>query len=246
MPSALRTPRSLVDWRANTIARTMERTLRRATAAALLTVLMAACGGGGTGTEAADATSSEARVTDALSTSTTPQATTEASPTPILSEEQQGCVDAFMTYLEDIEDVVDGFDFAGATLLEYQDVLVKLAPAGQALVDRVKGMHCDVLDGAPSEEMAPIIVDIARTRAPGSVPYLELLIASSEFPVRGCLKDIPALQRYVDAGGTVRDLSVEERYHVFGLVSSISATCSLMTGGRFLSTSEMERFLEIS
>ena len=123
--------------------------------------------------------------------------------------------------------------------------LVKLVPAGQALVDRVKGMRCDVLDGTPSEEMAPIIVDIARTRAPGSVPYLELVIASSEFPVQGCLKDIPALQRYVDAGGTVRDLSVEERYHVFGLVSSISATCSLMTGGRFLSTHEMERFLEI-
>ena len=53
--------------------------------------------------------------------------------------------------------------------------------------------------------MAPIIVDIARTKAPGSVPYLELVIASSEFPVEGCLKDIPALQRYVDAGGTVRD-----------------------------------------
>ena len=86
---------------------------------------------------------------------------------------------------------------------------------------------------------------MARTEAPGSVPYLELLIASSEHPVRGCLKDIPALQRYVDAGGTVRDLSVEERYHVFGLVSSISATCSLQTGGRFLSTHEMERFLEI-
>ena len=106
-------------------------------------------------------------------------------------------------------------------------------------------MHCDVLTGTPSKELAPIIVDIARTRAPGSVPYLELVIAASAYPVNGCLKDIPALQRYVDAGGTVRDLSVEERYHVFGLVSSISATCSLMTGGRFLSTYEMKRFLEI-
>ena len=226
----------------------MEGTVCRATAAALLFVVMVACGGGGaTGIGATDATSSSASATDASSASTTPQASAEVSPTPtpILSEEQQACLDAFMTYLEDIEDVVDGFDFAAATLLQYQDVAVKLVPAGQALVDRVKGMRCDVLDGTPSDEMAPIIVDIARTRAPGSVPYLELLIASSAFPVRGCLKDIPVLQRYVDAGGTVRDLSVEERYHVFGLVSSISATCSLMTGGRFLSTHEMERFLEI-
>ena len=226
------------------MAGTMERSLRRATVAALLTVVMAACGGGGTGTGAADATSSEARATDTPSTSTTPQAT-EVSPTPILSEEQQRCMDAFIRYLEDIEDFVDGFDFATASLLEYQDVLVKLVPAGQALVDRVKGMRCGVVDGTPSEEMAAIIVDIARTEAPGSVPYLELLLSVSEYPVEGCLKDIPALQRYVDAGGTVRDLSVEERYHVFGLVSSISATCSLQTGGRFLSTSEMERFLEI-
>jgi len=229
------------------MAATMDGALRRATAAALLTVLMVACANGGTGTGAGDTSPSGAGVTDTPRASTTPEATSEGSPTttPILSEEQQACLDAFMTYLEDIEDVVDGFDFAAATLLEYQDVLVKLVPAGQALVDRVEGMHCDVLDGTPSDEMAPIIVDVARTRAPGSVPYLELLLSSSEFPVKGCRKDIPALQRYVDAGGTVRDLPVEERYHVFGLVSSISATCSLMTGGRFLSTSEMERFLEI-
>jgi hypothetical protein len=150
-----------------------------------------------------------------------------------------------MTYLTDIEDVVDGFDFAKATLLEYQDELLKLVPAGQALADRVKGMRCAVIDGTPSGELAPIIVDIARTEAPGSVAYLELLIASSEFPIEGCIKDIAALQRYVDAGGTVRDLSVEERYHAFGLVASISATCSLLTGGRFLSSNEVERFLEI-
>jgi hypothetical protein len=228
------------------MAATMDGTVRRATVAALLAVVMVACGDGGTG--ATDATSSEASVTDAPDASPTPQATTGASPTttPILSADEQACVDAFMTYLEDIEDVVDGFDFEEATLLEYQDVLVKLVPAGQALVDRVKGMRCAVLDGAPSDELAPIIVDIARTRAPGSVPYLELLIASSEFPVNGCIKDIATMQRYVDAGGSVRDLSVEERYHVFGLVSSISATCSLMTGGRFLSSNEIERFLEIS
>jgi len=228
------------------MAATMRGIMRRATAAALLTVVLVGCGGGDTGRETGGAPSPGTGITDAPSASTTPEAS-EASPTgtPILTEEEQACVDAFMRYLEDIEGVVDGFDFAAATLREYQDVLIQLVPSGQALVDRIKGMGCDVLDGTPSEEMAPIIVDIARTRAPGSVPYLELLIASSRFPVRGCLKDIPALQRYVDAGGTVRDLSVEERYHVFGLVSSISATCSLMTGGRFLSTHEMERFLEI-
>ena len=72
------------------------------------------------------------------------------------------------------------------------------------------------------------------------------MIASSELSIAGsCRKDIAGLQRYVDAGGTVRDVSVEERFHVFGLVASISATCDLMTGGRFLSSSEMERFLEI-
>ncbi|MEO8424879.1 MAG: hypothetical protein ABI595_13340 [Actinomycetota bacterium] len=220
----------------------MDGAVRRATAAALLTVVMVACGDGGTGTGATDATTSEASAT----ASTTPQTTTEASPTPILSVEEQGCVDAFVRYLEDIEDVVESFDFPGATLLEYQDVLVKLVPAGQALADRVKGMRCDVLDGTPSEELALIIVDIARTEAPGSVPYLELLIASSELSIAGsCVKDIAALERYVDAGGTVRDVSVEERFHAFGLVASISAACSLMTGGRFLSSNEVERFLEI-
>ncbi len=230
------------------MAATMERTVRRATATALLMLLMVACGNGGNGTGATDALSTGAGgATDAPNASSGSPTSSEASPipTPILSDEEQRCVDAFMTYLEDIEHVVDRFDFADATLLEYQDVLVKLVPAGQALADRVKGIRCSVLDGSPSEELAPIIVDIARTEAPGSVPYLELLIASSKFPVRGCIKDIAALKRYVDAGGTVRDVPVEERYHVFGLVSSISATCSLLTGGRFLSSNEVERFLEI-
>ena len=215
--------------------------MRRATAAALLTVMMVACGGGGTGTGAADATTSEA-------SATAPQMTTEASPTttPILSDEEQACVDAFMTYLEDIEDVVKGFDFPGATLLEYQDLLMKLVPAGQALANRVTGMPCAVLHGTPSEKLAPIIVDIARTEAPGSVPYLELLIASSKLGIAGsCAKDIAALERYVDAGGTVRDLSVEERYHAFDLVISINSVCSLMIGGRFLSSTKVVRFLEI-
>ncbi len=218
----------------------MDGTVRRAIVAALLTVVMVACGDGGTGTGATDATTSGA-------SSTTPQATTAASPTttPILSDEEQACVDAFMTYLVDIEDVVKGFDFPGATLLEYQDLLVKLVPAGQALAHRVTGMRCAVLDGTIPANLAPILVDIARTKAPGSVPYLELLIASSEPPIEGCIKDIPALQRYVDAGGTVRDLSVEERYHVFGLVASISSTCSLTTGGRVLGSNEVQRFLEI-
>ena len=40
-------------------------------------------------------------------------------------------MDAFIRYLEDIEDFVDGFDFATASLLEYQDVLVKMVPAGE-------------------------------------------------------------------------------------------------------------------
>ncbi len=224
----------------------MEGAGRRATAVALLlTVVMAACGEGGTG--ATEVTSSETSATDAPSASTTPEAT-GASPTtkPILSVDEQACVDAFMTYLEDIEEDVDGFDFAAATILGFQDVLVKLVPAGQALADRVKGMRCNVLDGAPPEELLPIVVDIARTEAPGSVPYLELLIAASELSIAGsCRKDIVALQRYVDAGGTVRDVSVEERFHAFSLVASISATCDLFTGGRFLSSSEMERFLEI-
>ncbi len=225
----------------------MDGALRHATAAAVLTVVMVACGGGGTGTGPTDAASSGVSTSDASTASTTPQGTTEASPTttPILSDEEQTCVDAFTMYLKDIEDVVDRFDFADATLLEYQAVLVKLAPAGQALADRVKGKRCAVLDGKPSEELAPVILDIARTEAPGSVAYLKLLIASSGFPVEGCIKDIASLQRYVDAGGTVRELSVEERYHVFGLVSSISATCSLLTGGRFLSSNAVERFLEI-
>ena len=88
-------PRSRVDRRANTIAATMDGTVRCVGAAALLTLVMVACGGGATGTGAMVATSSEGSAAEASSASTSPQATTVTSSTPtsILSEEEQRCVD---------------------------------------------------------------------------------------------------------------------------------------------------------
>jgi hypothetical protein len=224
----------------------MDGRVRRAAAAVLLSVVIVACGDGGdSATGASGAGTPEASAPDAT---TTPAETTGPSPTttPDLSDEVQGCIDAFVRFLVDIEDIVSGFDFAEATLFDFQSFSLALVPAGEALLERVRGMRCADPDGTPSDDLVPMLLDIARTEAPGSVAYLELLIASSELDIAGsCTEDIATLQGYVDDGGTVADLPVEERFHAFSLAASIDGTCSLRTAGEFLNRDEVARFLGI-
>lgn len=221
--------------------------MRLAAAATLMAVSMVACGDGGpAGTGRSGTGSPASSATGAPVASTTSPSTTEASPTPDLTDAAQGCIDVFVRFLVDIEDVVTGFDFARATLFDYRDFSLALAPAGRRLSERIEGMRCAEPGGAPREDLIPLIMDTAEREAPGSVPYLELTLELSKLPVAAsCTKDIATLRRYVQAGGTVSDLPVAERFHAFSLAASIDFTCSLQTAGAFLYRDDVARFLEI-
>jgi hypothetical protein len=223
---------------------------RAVAAAALVAFVLTACGGGGAagaGTTTGDAAGATPAEPSPVATSPSPES--EASPTPSneLAEASQACIDAFVRFLVDVEDTVAGFDFAGASLEDYSSLSISLIPAVEALAGRAEGNRCAGRNGAPSAELIDPLIELARSEAPGSVAYLELLLAVSELRTsESCTEDIDALQTYVDAGGTIDDLTTAERWLAFDLATAINSWCSLQTAGEYLSRGEVERFLEIA
>jgi hypothetical protein len=168
------------------------------------------------------------------------------SPSAALDEETQRCVDAFVAFLVDIEDLVAGFDFEHASLLDYRDFIVAQEPAGRTLAERVKGGRCAEASGAPAEELLPSIREIVDREAPGSMPYVDLLLAMKGLRTAGtCRKDKAALLRYIRGGGTVSDLPVPEKFHAFNLAASIDFTCGLRGAATFFDRDDVARFLEV-
>jgi hypothetical protein len=214
----------------------------------LIAASLVACSGGGS-----DRAATGGLAASASGSTGTPAATrssaTVTSPTSVLEldADAQRCVDAFVDFLVDIEGLVKRFDFEHASLFEYRDFSVAQAPAAQKLYASLKGRRCTGTGGVPSEDLLPYVRGSVERRAPGSVPYLELMLALSDLPVAGtCTKDMAALLRYVRAGGTVSDLTVPERFHAFSLAASVDFTCGLQGAGAFLNRDDVGRFLEIA
>ncbi len=216
-------------------------------AVVVTTILLSlvACGGGGSAGNGSGGTASPSPSPPGAPVSTSP---TAASPSPIfeLDADAQRCVDAFVAFLVDIEDLVAGFDFEHASLFDYRDFVVAQEPAGRKLYERVKGGRCAQANGAPPEELLPYIEDLVDRQAPGSMPYVDLLLASRGLRTTGiCEKDQATLLRYIRDGGTVSDLPVPEKFHAFSLAASIDFTCGLRGAATFFDRDDVARFLEV-
>jgi hypothetical protein len=110
----------------------------------------------------------------------------------------------------------------------------------------VRGGGCADAAGAPPEELLPYIRDLVDREAPGSMPYLDLLLAMKGLRTSGiCERDQAALLRYLHDGGTVGDLPVPEKFHVFSLAASIDFTCGLRGAATFFDRDDVARFLEV-
>jgi hypothetical protein len=100
--------------------------------------------------------------------------------------------------------------------------------------------------GAPPEELLPYIRDLVEREAPGSMPYLDLLLAMKGLRTAGvCERDQAALLRYLRGGGSVSDLPVPEEFHVFSLAASIDFTCGLRGAATFFDRDDVARYLEV-
>jgi hypothetical protein len=216
-----------------------------ATTAVLLT--LAACSAGGSAETGSGGTSSPAASpTGAPATTAPAPATASSTPALELDDEAQACLDAMVAFLVDIEDLVAAFDFERASLFDYGDFIVAQEPAGRKLAERVRGAGCTDAGGAPSEELVPYIRELVEREAPGSMPYLDLLLAMKGLRTSGiCQKDQATLLRYMRDGGTVSDLPVPEKFHAFSLAASIDFTCGLRGAATFFDRDDVARFLEV-
>jgi hypothetical protein len=227
-----------------------------------MTVLLAACGGGPTsgsvvgtsGTAAPGSTASSpsstgstpATVATTAAPVTAPGTSSTSGASGELSEEAQACLDVVHRWVEAVEPAAAGVDFATVGFHDYQLFLVDIVPASQAMIDELSAADCFALPPEDIDPSSVSIVDWARANAPGAVGYLELQNNSAGLDVVGdCASDVDALQDYVDGGGTVGDLTVEERIHAYNLAGAIIQWCSLEVGNRFVSQPEIEAFLEI-
>ncbi len=177
---------------------------RLMTAVAALTLVVAACGGGDDSTSGtqddestADATTSE--ITEPSSDDTdTAGADDDASPVEpddnsgddaddadvddvaggpeirSISDVPSACQDAMAEWLRTIEPVVSPVDWEGATMADFEEIALEFETLSDEFESAISDAGCDDLNFVDDSE-DDILIDFARTEAPGAVGFLEFL-----------------------------------------------------------------------
>jgi hypothetical protein len=220
-----------------------------------LLLVLAACGGDDddTATTVGD---------DPSATSTTAAA---APTTTIADDDDNGevgsigdmpeeCRDVMVDYLQAIEPHVEDVDFETITLDELS-TLGETIESDPALADfeaRIDELECPDLSEPDSEQAREELLAIAESEAPGTVAFvaysLDLAASFGAGEETGeasgdCETDIAALQEYVDAGGTMNDLTLSEVTAIGALMMSVQSTCSVERLDEFFTQPDVEAFL---
>jgi hypothetical protein len=212
--------------------------------------LIAACGGGGgadTTAEAGNGSVDEQPNTTAATTATT---AADAGSVSDLSDMPDECVDALVEYLQAIEPSLEGVDFQNANSDEVDAIFADLQSVTDEYEAQVDSLSCPSLDPASNEEAFAQMIEIAEREAPGTVGYLRMIegFATSvggDTEVSGdCETNIDAFQEYVDAGGTMSDLTMDEFTKVAALMGAISTQCSIERVNEYFSQDDVIAFTE--
>jgi hypothetical protein len=179
-------------------------------------------------------------------------------PTVGLDDIPQECIDSFVDYLHAIEPTLADFDFANATMADFEEMSAAIDAETGDFEDMAP--QCDDLNiDASDEESFEFLIGLARDEAPGTVSYFEMLrdfMGSGDGTGDGtgdgdgaqasgeCEADIATLQALVDGGGTVRDLDFADLAAVASLSTSIGLNCSPDRASEFFSQEDVTAFLE--
>jgi hypothetical protein len=221
-----------------------------------LLLLLAACGGDGTAdTTAAAAAETTAPTTAAVVETTTAGAEdTDDTETVAFDEVPAECREAFVAYLQEIEPLVEDFDFEGATMEDFTALSEspEFAAATTEFETDSQTAGCDDINVEMEEEESwNQLVDLAASEAPGTVPYLEYLRnfitsmdgGTSEAASGDCETDIAAFLVRVEGEKTMTQLTVSEVMEVSALLAAIQAECPLARVEEVFSDPAVERFL---
>lgn len=210
----------------------------------LLVVLLAACGGGG------DAATTTTAATDEATTTTTSSSTDETTNETVnLSDMPQECIDAFVHFLQAIEPVVQGFDFATATMDEMEAMSTELESVIEAPTAEMESLDCPDVD-ASDEEVFAAMIDIAQREAPGTVAYFQWIetFASggegSGLSSSGdCETDIEAMEAFIAEKETMGNLTFAELTGFGELMTGITTECTADRVEEFFAQPEVEAFM---
>jgi hypothetical protein len=215
----------------------------------MLMLTLAACGGGTSGDTTAPADDGTETTTTPTTVATTADSGNEVSS---LADMPQECIDAFRTFLQEIEPIVEGRDFNAMTQADMEALSTELEEATAPLEDEVA--DCPELDMEAEDSIAEMR-EFAEAEAPGTVAYfvwLEEFINSlgGEDGLGGgaavsgdCETDIAAMQAMVDAGGTMSDLTVGELAAAGQLITAISTECAAERLQEFMEDPAVEAWM---
>ena len=214
-------------------------------------LVLGACGGGDGGDASTTTIGEGATTTQAAVPST--DAASDDGQTVGIGDLPQECIDAFVGYLREIEPFVEGVDWANASSADLEELTESLEPVTEEYESTITSSNCDDLEvDASTEESFQYMIDLAEEEAPGTVAYFEMIRGfaeafgeESDIEVSNdCETDIEALQAIVDEGVTMQDMPASELVAIGGLVTSITANCSLERSGAFFAQEDVTTFME--
>ncbi len=223
-----------------------------------LLLVLAACGGDDddTATTAGGDPAATSSTAGAAPTTTVAEDDDDGGEVGSIGDMPEECRDLMVDYLRAIEPHVEGIDFETITLADL-NALGEAIEADATLTEfeeRIDDLECPDLSEPDSEQARDELLAIAESEAPGTVPFVaySLELAASfggtDDGTGGeasgdCEADIAAVQEYVDAGGTMNDLTLSEVTAIGSLMMSVQSTCSVERLEEFFTQADVEAFL---
>ena len=234
------------------------RALRLGGVLVALLLVLAACGGDDddSSTTAGDPTASTSSTAGAAPTTTVAEDDDDNGEVGSIGDMPDECRDLLVDYLRAIEPHVEDIDFETATLDDLATLgeVIETDPALLEFEESIDDLECPDLSDADADEAREELLAIAESEAPGAVAFVEYSMElAASFGGTGdttggeasgdCEADIAAVQEYIDAGGTMSDLTLADVSAVGSLIISVQANCPVERMEEFFTQPDVEAFL---
>ena len=202
--------------------------MSRTTALVSVLLLIAACGGA---TSDGTTVPSDVVTTAGVDVTSPPDEITVPDDQGAVSLEDMPaeCVQAFTEFLQAIEPIVQGVDFGSSTADDLEALFTEIEPISDAF--EAETADCPELNMTDEESVAAM-QQLAERDAPGTAAYFAW-IAEAMASLEGggdvsgdCETDLATLQGFVDQGGTMSDLTMDELTAVGNLMAAAGAECT--------------------
>jgi hypothetical protein len=217
----------------------------------VLLLLVWACGGGTSGTTTA-ASAETATTAAPAETTTTAPAGDDGGELVSVDDVPAECVDAFVTYLKEVEPFVEGVDFQNLTQEEMEPIFTQLEGVNTSYDETLAGTGCEDINVDIAAEGAQAkMLALAEDEAPGTVSYLTFLFSfagigggdGGNVASGDCETDIDKMQVWVDGDKNMSQLTMGEVPEVFELLTAIQTECSVERFTDYFDNDDVTEFM---